>query len=68
VKSKNILEHFRDLPDPREDNRRHQLLDMLEIEGGVITIDAMRSKRDRLIDSVSLGYRKFTPLGVGHCF
>lgn len=31
MKSKNILEHFRDLPDPREDNKRHQLLDIITI-------------------------------------
>ena len=31
MKSKNILEHFRDLPDPREDNKRHLLLDIITI-------------------------------------
>jgi len=29
--SKNVLEHFRDFPDPREDNRRHMLLDIIAI-------------------------------------
>ena len=27
----NVLEHFRDFPDPREDNRRHLLLDIIAI-------------------------------------
>ena len=26
--SKNIIEYFRDMPDPREDNRRHMLIDI----------------------------------------
>jgi predicted transposase YbfD/YdcC len=29
--SKNILEHFSELPDPREDNRRHKLIDIITI-------------------------------------
>ncbi len=29
--SKSIIEHFRDMPDPREDNRRHLLLDIIVI-------------------------------------
>lgn len=29
--SMNIVEHFRDLPDPREDNRRHLLIDIIVI-------------------------------------
>lgn len=31
MESKSILEHFGDLPDPREDNRRHQLIDIIAI-------------------------------------
>ena len=31
MNSKNILEHFRGLPDPREDNRRHLLIDIITI-------------------------------------
>jgi predicted transposase YbfD/YdcC len=31
MESKKILEHFRDFPDPREDNRRHLLLDIIAI-------------------------------------
>jgi predicted transposase YbfD/YdcC len=31
VKSKSIFEHFQELPDPREDNRRHKLLDIITI-------------------------------------
>lgn len=27
MSSTNILEYFGDMPDPREDNKRHQLLD-----------------------------------------
>ena len=29
--SKNILDHFSELPDPREDNKRHKLLDIITI-------------------------------------
>jgi predicted transposase YbfD/YdcC len=29
--SKNIVQHFGDMPDPREDNRRHQLIDIIVI-------------------------------------
>ena len=29
--SQNIVEHFRDMPDPREDNRRHLLIDIIVI-------------------------------------
>jgi predicted transposase YbfD/YdcC len=29
--SKNVLEHFSELPDPREDNSRHKLLDIITI-------------------------------------
>lgn len=29
--SKNIIDHFSDLPDPREDNRRHKLIDIIVI-------------------------------------
>jgi predicted transposase YbfD/YdcC len=29
--SKSIIEHFKDMPDPREDNRRHLLLDIIVI-------------------------------------
>ncbi len=29
--SKNIVDHFGDLPDPREDNRRHVMLDIIVI-------------------------------------
>ena len=31
MSSKNILEHFQKLPDPREDNRRHLLIDIITI-------------------------------------
>lgn len=31
MNSKNILEHFSELGDPREDNKRHQLLDIITI-------------------------------------
>lgn len=31
MESKNIIEHFGDLPDPREDNRRHKLIDIIVI-------------------------------------
>lgn len=31
MKSKSIFEHFQELPDPREDNRRHKLLDIITI-------------------------------------
>ena len=31
MESNNVLEHFRDFPDPREDNRRHMLLDIIAI-------------------------------------
>lgn len=31
MESKNILEHFSDLPEPREDNKRHELLDIISI-------------------------------------
>ena len=31
MSSKNILEHFSELGDPREDNKRHQLLDIITI-------------------------------------
>lgn len=31
MSSKNILEHFKELPDPREDNRRHKLIDIIAI-------------------------------------
>lgn len=31
MKSKNILEHFGDLPEPREDNKRHKLIDIITI-------------------------------------
>ena len=29
--SKNVLEHFNELPDPREDNSRHKLIDIITI-------------------------------------
>ena len=31
MESKNLLEHFSDLPEPREDNKRHKLLDIISI-------------------------------------
>ena len=31
MNSKNILEHFSELPDPREDNSRHKLIDIIAI-------------------------------------
>ncbi len=31
MKSKNILEHYTNLPDPREDNKRHLLIDIISI-------------------------------------
>jgi len=31
MESKNVLEHFEDFPDPRQDNRRHLLLDIIAI-------------------------------------
>ena len=31
MNSKNILDHFGELPDPREDNKRHKLIDILAI-------------------------------------
>jgi len=31
MNSKNILDHFSDLPDPREDNKRHKLIDIIAI-------------------------------------
>ncbi|MBT3271724.1 MAG: transposase family protein [Spirochaetales bacterium] len=31
MNSKNILEHFRELDGPREDNKRHMLLDIIAI-------------------------------------
>jgi hypothetical protein len=31
MNSKNILDHFSQLPDPREDNKRHKLIDIIAI-------------------------------------
>jgi len=31
MKSKNVLDHFNDMPDPREDNRWHKLIDVITI-------------------------------------
>jgi len=31
MSSRNILEHFQELPDPREDNRRYSLIDIIMI-------------------------------------
>ena len=31
MNSKNILEHFSELEDPREDNKRHRLIDIITI-------------------------------------
>ena len=51
--SKNIVDHFGDLPDPREDNRRHVLMDII-----VIVICA--SMRRRSTSGFFRGSRRLT--------
>lgn len=51
--SKNVLEHFAELPDPREDNRRHLLLDII-----VIVICASVCGAEKWDDIEAFGHAK----------